>query len=118
MADVGRWEGEDATTGNVAAVLTIRTQKAGRNQVSNKHIGPLPSDGYDIGRVSPTLLTPLEILADNLRTALGTPDGGIYQPVIYHKSGGGPGDNVDVLHSAVVQQQIRTMSRRTVGRGI
>jgi len=39
---------EDAVTGNVAGVVTLRTDKAGRNQVSNKHIGPVPTSGANL----------------------------------------------------------------------
>jgi hypothetical protein len=43
-----------ANTGNVACALTFHTGLAARNQISNKHIGPVPNDQMDGG--APILL--------------------------------------------------------------
>lgn len=103
-----------ATTGNVAAVFTIRTQNAGRSEISNKHIGPLSNAEYNAGAVLPTLNTNLVIFAlrhiASLVVTLTDTNSITLVPVIYHKSSG----QTSLTDSIVVSDRIGTMRRRTL----
>ena len=114
----GLWPTADATTGNIDAVITLRTDKAGRSQVGNKHIGPLGSDAYTNGLVSASLQLAMETLGEGLVNALNTPSNGQYDPCIYHRNGDGAAAKSDLVSSYVIQTTVRTIRRRTVGLGI
>lgn len=110
--------GGDTETGNQAAVVTLRTALAGRSQVSNKHIGPIPQDVtvQDNGLVTVAYKALLTTLASNLAVQFadaGT--GATFTPVIFHKTGTGP--NYSVIERWLAQETLRVMRRRTVGLG-
>lgn len=117
-AKVGTNTGSGNVT-NLAGVITFRTGLAGRKQVSNVHIGPVPSDAPSAG----VLEAAYRLVLDNLKGALLnilTPSGfdvGSWTPCIWHRKVPGPAISYDYIQSGVVQQTARTMSRRTVGRG-
>lgn len=104
----------DAVVPNDAAVVTNRTIKAGRNQVSNIHIGPIPAAAAVDGFLTPTYKALINTLADKLSTIF-SPVGfaGRLEPVIFHKSNG----TFDNLREYVIQPESRVMVRRTVNRG-
>lgn len=104
-----------AATGNLDAVITKRTDMAGRREVGNWFL-PVgdPEDMLD------GLLTPLFIgqIADKmswLRTRQTmTVSGAQLDPVIFHKATGTASD----IRSLLVHPEVRVLTRRTVGRGI
>lgn len=107
----------DTETGNQAAVITLETEAAGRNQVCNKHIGPIPQDPVtqDNGLVTAAYAATL----DNLRTALlaGLVSVGLgvtLEPCIYHRANP---NTPSYLETGYVQTTLRVMRRRTVGFG-
>lgn len=115
---VGLWESGTALTGQLAGVITLRTEKAGRSQVSNKHIGPAPDDGILNGQTTAAWRVPLDNLANALETAITAANGAIYDPCIYHRGGDGAAAKSDLITSYVLQPTARVMRRRTVGLGI
>lgn len=106
--------GTAAKTANIAAGLTFRTAKGGRNQVSTVHFGPVPDMAYENGRLLQTYVNVLaevgDILTQPIDFTVGL--GGIMYPCILHRDG-----NTDIIRSHVVQNTLRTMRRRTVGVG-
>lgn len=110
---------EDTEAGNQAAVLTLRTVLSGRNQVSNKHIGPLPQG---VATQDDGLLTAgYKTLLSNFGTALlnsfsDLPTASTFTPCIYH--GEPPLPEANQVTSFVVQDTIRTMRRRNLRAGI
>lgn len=109
----------DTETGNQAAVITLRTEKSGRNQVSNKHIGPIPQDVavQDDGLVTAAYKTILGTLATALLANYqDAATGAIFQPVINHHTS--PVVTYDPLKTYVLGSTLRVMRRRTVGLGI
>lgn len=103
--------------GNVAndsACLTLRTPNSGRDQVANKHIGPIPDSVSISGRLDIAYKAVVAGLGDKLivpiqPVALGP----IYAPVIYHRFP----DTTDIITSFIVGDQSRVQRRRTVGVG-
>lgn len=114
----GLWATADAETGNVDAVVTLRTTKAGRSQVGNKHIGPMPADGYTSGLISAAMVIAMTTLAEGLILSLSPATAGVYDPCIYHRGGDGAAAKSDLVASYAVQTTARVMRRRTVGLGI
>lgn len=103
-----------ASTGNVAAVLTLRTQLAGRSQVSNKHIGPPATVDIGAGLIGANLEAAMFNLAGTLDNNQEVPADGAnlitLVPVIFHRGTGGH----DVIVSHAVSTRLGTMSRRTL----
>jgi len=110
---------ENMETTNLAGVITLRTDFAGRNQVGNKHIGPLPATGavMSAGELTGAYKTLLGTLATALMSNLTLAAiGAVAKPVIYHG-----GDTVppltDWIKTAIVGETVRVMRRRTVRLG-
>jgi len=105
--------------GNIAATMTNWSVKAGRDQISTKHIGPLPPSLQSSGSltndgIASMLALQASILADiNLTPAAN----GLWRPTIYHKNLKVGGLISDDLVSGIVFDQVRVMRRRTVGLG-
>lgn len=104
-----------ATVANDAACITLRTQKAGRNQVANKHIGPAPDAVSAAGLLVNAYKTVLTALGGKLVIS-GIPvgSGSIIAPTIYHRAAG----TNDLVQQFLIGQQSRVQRRRTVGVGI
>jgi len=106
-------------TANLASVITLRTAFAGRNQVGNKHIGPIPSSGavMTLGELTGAYKTLLTTLAGALMASI-VPAGiaAVARPCIYHPDGAVP-PNTDWVESAIVGETVRVMRRRTVRLG-
>lgn len=104
---------------NLAAVITMRTALAGRDQVANAHIGPIPSDISSAGSLDATYRLTMSDLKDIFLQVI-TPDGfdvASWTPCIYHSKAVLPAPRYNDIASAIVQTTTRTMRRRTVGRG-
>ena len=109
--------GAASLTGNIAAVVTLRTVLAGRTQVSNKHIGPVPdvvglvTGGFITGAYDANLtVTKNALLVGFTDAVLGV----TWAPCIYHRGSIALPSQVT---TGVVQQTVRVMRRRTVGQG-
>jgi hypothetical protein len=112
----------EAQTANVAGVITLKTDLAGRSQVANKHIGPLAQDeayqSYTSGNLSAGMLALFGDLRDQLQAeAAPGPSGWLFLPVIYHRALA-PLQNATPITTGVVQQTVRVMRRRTLGVGV
>jgi len=102
-----------AKTGNVAAFITLQTGIAGRREVANKHIGPLPGNVFDNGAPFATYVDKLDDLGSQMCTAYDkTVDGSaiVMKPVIWHRT---------ITQSSEVKiwqtsDRIGTMRRRTL----
>lgn len=105
-------ETTDAT--NLAGVVTLRTAKAGRSQVSNKHIGPLPGGSFTQGNLRPSYQTDLGDLGNAIISPLVTTGFSTLTPIIYHRGGDGPSAKYDDMISMLVQTTVRTERRRTL----
>jgi len=107
---------EVADTGNLAAVVTMRTDFAGRSQVSNRHIGPIPSTGtvQTLGALTGAYKTLLSTLATALLQSWSEAIPTItFTPCILHPTDIVP-PNVDKITSAIVGETVRVMRRRTL----
>jgi len=106
-------------TTNLAGVITLRTDFAGRDQVSNKHIGPLPATGnvMTLGSLTGAYKTLLTTLATSLMSQL-VPVGiaAVCKPVIWHNDEAVP-PNTDWIETAIIGETVRTMRRRSVRLG-
>lgn len=114
------WDGNGGNasgteSSNQTGVITLRTENAGRDQISNKHIGPLPSAAQVNGFLSDPYEALLSTLANKLLQAFIVDDIDLtLTPVIYHR-------NKEPRYNALVGKRIndtvRTQRRRTVGLG-
>lgn len=111
----GTW-GADTDTANVAGVITRRGNLAGRKRVGSLHV-PISSDPTAItdGILVPGLLARMATLASELPIALGVGSLGQVNPILRN----GPlTTDVTLIDSAFTHNEVRTMRRRTLGRGI
>lgn len=111
-AQVGTY-GAVASTDNLAATLTLRTNHAGRNQIANKHIGPLPDGSYSNGVLIAGYITLLSQLGTALLVTQVTSTGLACQPIVNHPAAGS-----DPALTTSSSARVGTMARRTVLRGI
>jgi len=105
-------------TANQSAILTLRTALAGRQDISNKHIGPIPQDAAV--QVNGTLNAAYKTLLGNLGTAMlalltGPATGTVWYPVVRHNT---PPNSFTQVLTFATGDTVNTMRRRTVGRGI
>lgn len=99
---------------NLAAVITMSGYLAGRDQIANKHIGPLP--GGATVRADGELVIAYKALLDTLGTALAStvllPGTGVtLAPCIPHAAAPG---TYSTIADNETQDTIRVMRRRTV----
>jgi len=100
-----------ATVANDAAVLTFRTDLGGRNQVSNRHIGPVPDSVSDQGLIIPAYRLLMGTFATRLLSPVAPVGlGGNMDAVVPHVKTG----TKNVLKTFVAQDTSRVMRRRTV----
>lgn len=103
-----------ATVANDSACVTLRTENAGRSQVSNKHIGPIPDAVSAAGVLTPAYKLLLSSLGSALVTAFApVGSGSIVTPVVFNRTL----LTSDVLNTYIVGEQSRVQRRRTVGLG-
>lgn len=110
----GGW-GTATETTNLQGAITFRTDFGGRNQVSTIKVGPLPTDAAADGLLEASYKAELADTALRLTEVIPIVAGGFeLYPVIWHR----PGATYNYIRTAVTQDQVRTMRRRTVGLGI
>lgn len=104
---------------NLAVAILLRTDKAGRDQTSTKHIGPMPVAFNDLGNLTAPAKTAALAFGDQLVTGLDlSADGnGKWYPVVFHKKPAGVPSTFDMLLTRTVQTTTRTERRRTLGFG-
>lgn len=109
----------NADTSNVAQVITRRTARAGRSEISTGHLPcPTTSDSIVGGELTPDQTTELTkwIACQSLPIVLGG-IGVTLEPVIWHRGIPIEGRYSSFITSAIVQPTVRVMRRRTVGIG-
>lgn len=109
----GTPEGQDATVANDSAVLTLRTDRAGRSQISNKHIGPVPDAASAAGLVTNAWRAKLAVLGVALLSEVTFGETGSMVPVVPHPNG-----SADQLVGQIIGETSRVQRRRTVGIGV
>lgn len=107
----------DTEASNQAACITFQTEYAGRDQVSNKHIGPIPQ-GATVqanGELTNAYKALLTTLGDSLTSNIVVAALGLNMfPVIFHPNVVPPVSHTDRLQEFFVHSEIRTMRRRTL----
>lgn len=108
-----------ANAANLMAALTLRTDKAGRNQVSTRKIGPIGFEDAEEGLITSNFKSRMQTLADELISNQEVANIGLgLEPVVIHRDAETHViTGSDGFTNWTVQDQVRTMSRRTVGRG-
>lgn len=112
---------DPAATGNVQAALTLRTNGSGRDQVATYKLGPIASNMYTGGVLNETIRVAVRSFGSALLESVSVgpdPFTSDWLPVIYHPVPKVPGVYSDVVESRSDHREVRTISRRTVGRGI
>lgn len=103
-----------ATVANDSACITLRTAFAGRKQVANMHIGPVPDTVSVAGLITAAYKVTLNVLGPKLVTSfVPVGSGSLLVPVIFHRA---THDN-DLVQQFILGDQSRVQRRRTVGVG-
>lgn len=106
------------TAQNVAAVITRFTPLAGRSQIGAVHLGGISASDYSGGTLVAGLTTAMVTLKNALDVQLAQDLGpGLWTPCLYHRGKTGTAAFTRIT-GGFVQSTLRTMRRRTVGRGI
>lgn len=109
----------DMETANVAGSITLHSELSGRDEVANKHIGPLVvsatlvNDGQLLPAYKGLLETFANIMTNDIVLATGAVN---LQPVIYHRANVVP--KFSDIVGYIVHDTVRVNRRRTVGLGI
>lgn len=107
-----------ANAASQAGTITMFTEKAGRDQQSSVHIGPIASADSIAGVIVPGLNGALADLRDHLFDTLSPGAGlGVLDPVIWHAGVPGPTISYDIIEDGTVRDTTRVMRRRTLGVG-
>lgn len=103
-----------ATVANDSGCITMRTEKAGRSQVANQHIGPAPDAASAAGVLTAAYTATLATLGSKLVQAFVPPtSGSLVVPVIFHRATA----TSDTINQFIIGPQSRVQRRRTVGIG-
>jgi len=116
----GTVSGEKALNQSAAAI-TLQTAKAGRSQRATIHLGPLSDISIaEDGAVTPGYVTLMNTLGAQLiqNVVSSGPGACTLTPIIYHRNGDGPLAKSDIVNAWTANDELRTMRRRVVGRGI
>lgn len=108
---------EDATTPNLQGSITRRSELGTRRNISSLHSVALPPTGQVDGLLSAgykALLATVATKSLNILDWVG--DAVELQPIVWGPAT--PTDTTRAITSTIVQDQVRTLNRRTVGRGI
>jgi len=111
----------EAPSGNLQGAITLRTNESGRNQIATYKIGPIPQGASVEGLLTNAHKVRLNSLGTKLLEQveiIGAPYASAWFPVIYHPNATGPQPRFNVVEARSVHDETRTLSRRTVGRGI
>lgn len=107
----------DAIAPNIAAVVTLHTERAGRSQIGGKHFITGSENDVVLGIIQAGLLANMQLHANACVLPLtATAGGGVYTPVIFHRNT--PATPSTDLVGGFPQETSRVMRRRTVGLGI
>jgi len=110
----GAYGGAVPITGNNAACISFKGAAGARNNISNRHIGPMPADGMAGGILTPAWKLQMTALGDALDDPIALSLGTINLLPIINHSGAAFSDVVGFS----VSDRVGTMRRRTVGLGI
>lgn len=105
---------QPAKTANISQVVTRRTQKAGRDQISNLHIPGVPTDEVNAGLLSNGQLDALQAFGTRSCEPLNLGGFVVMYPCPFKRSDPA---SAPVLDTAYPQPTARDMRRRTVGWG-
>lgn len=117
VRNVAGTHASDTEASNQSAVITFQTEYAGRDQVSNKHIGPIPQAAtvQANGELVAAYKALLTTLGDSLTSNIVVAGLGLSMfPVVFHKNAEPPVSKTDRLIEFYVNDEIRVMRRRTV----
>jgi len=115
--DVPGNHGDDTETVNQCATLTLTGVLGRRDNISNKHIGPIPQNvsAQDNGLITDAYKTLLGLLAVALLDTQVVMAGAVtLKPCILHPA---PAGSYTLLKYYALGNAVGTMRRRTVGRG-
>ena len=108
----------DTETANLCMSIERRTDAVGRHGVGRLQLPGLPNNTTAAGMILPGHLATVNLLAIFMQfdVLAGATFGQTWEPVLFSASQVGP-DVVGPIVDAFPHPQVRTMSRRTVGRG-
>jgi hypothetical protein len=104
-----------AETANLTWVLVKQSELAGRRGKGTMHILLASPEHYTNGLLNVNGATPRLTWASLIDDQVTVTAGGVYVPVIFHPNFS---PNFSRITHATIKQEVRTMRRRTVGRGI
>jgi len=115
LVDLGVINANQLQTANLSWVIVKQSDTPGRRGKGTLHMLLPTTDWMTNGELNVTGAADRSALANLLDDQQTVAAGGVYVPVIYHPNFS---PNFSRITHATIKQEIRTMSRRTVGRGI
>jgi hypothetical protein len=115
LVDNGDLSANLLDTPNLAWVIIKQSELAGRRGRGTTHFLVPTNDWITDGELNTTNAGNRADLANALDDHIVVPSGGEYDPVLYHP---GFSPNYSTITHTTIKSEIRTMRRRTVGRGI
>lgn len=112
--NVGLWP-DDCQAPNVAATIEKRTERSGRDQRGILHLWGIAAAAQIDGFVAAGYDTKAALLITQLQLVRSITGGVTLAPVIYSRSS--PSSSPQIV-SCTLPSTLRTMRRRTVGRGV
>lgn len=115
VVTAGTGVGVAIDTSNMTWVVIKQSALAGRRGKGTQHLLLQSHEWMTNGLLNNNGAAARQTYADLLDNQQSPVPGGVYQPVIYHPNFS---PNFSDITHATIKQEIRTMRRRTVGRGI
>jgi len=115
LVDTGDIQVNTLNTSNLSWVIVKQSDTPGRRGKGTLHMVVPSTDWIIDGQLDQAGAADRTTLANLLDDQVTVPAGGVFVPVIYHPNFS---PNFSRITHATIMQTIRTMSRRTVGRGI
>lgn len=103
----------DSLPVNSTIAITKRSDAIGKNKRGDFYVGGVDQSLIEGSMVTDAGFQKFELLADEIENVVTTANATLY-PMIYH---GPTGSFADWLMDAYAHREVRTMRRRTVGRG-
>jgi len=115
IVDDGDIDTNVLNTPNLTWVFVKQAELAGRRGRGTTHMVVPTTDWISNGELAASGGASRDALVALMDDQITVPAGGVFEPVIYHP---GFSPSFSRITHCTIKQEIRTMSRRTVGRGI
>lgn len=115
ITPAGTWDGDGVSNPSVAVAFTKRAEAATRSGRGTLHMPGVPEDAMVGGKISNGYRDAADPLEAQIAAVVTPSSGRVWTPIIYNRTNPA---NSQVIVSVSTEENLRTMRRRVVGRGI